>query len=251
MRVRNCKKEAKACLKSRKLRAIRISLTIVSLSVLFGFASYYLPQLFVFTPYDPYITMAAQITLLFSAFAIIGSLRQGRAAWMYCSACGREPSRLQFVYWLRRGRGVRAALLFLDIRFRKAAWTLLLSAPGAAVLTAGFVFDDRQNDVIRLFTLAGGSVCLLIGFTVAAVINQKYALAPILLARSPHKGVRSAVRGSCSLTEEHCAELFLLDISFLPWAAACLTVLPLLYAAPYYQQARACMLRDILRAHTL
>ena len=251
MSVTNCKKEARNCLKTRKLRAARITLSIVFMTVLPGCASYYLPRVFSGIPYDAYLLAGVQIALLLLSFAITGSVRQGRAAWMYCSACGREPSRLQFVYWLRRGRGFRAALLFLNVRLRKAAWKLLLSVPGTAILAAGMLFDDRQNNMIRLFTLAGGSVCLLTGIVAAAVINQKYALAPILLARSPQKGVRSAVRGSCSLTEEHCMQLFLLDVSFLPWACVCLTLLPIMYVVPYYQQSKACMLRDILCAHTI
>ena len=251
MSVSAYKNDAKACLKNRILRAFRITLGIACLAVSGGVAAYYLPQLLGMLTPDPYSLTAAQIALLLLLAAVSGSLRQGRAAWLYCSACGKEPSGLQFRYWLRRGRGFRAALLFLDIRIRKAAWTAMLCAPGASIIAGCFRQDALQSDRIRLIAGIGGVVSLTAGLTIALIIRQKYALAPILFARSPHKGVRSAVRGSCSLMEDDCVRLFRLKLSFLPWAAVCLAVLPLVYVVPYYQQAKACMLRDVLRAHTI
>lgn len=251
MSVSTYKRQAKTCLKNRKLRAFRITLGVACLAVAGGVAAYYLPQLLGFLTPDPYWLAAAQVALLLLLTAVSGSLRLGRAAWLYCSACGKEPSGLQFRYWLRRGRGFRAALLYLDIRIRKTAWTALFCAPGAWILAECFRQNALQNDRVRLIAFIGGAVSLAAGLLIAAFIRQKYALAPILFARSPHKGVRSAVRGSCSLMDDDCARLFRLELSFLPWAAACLAVLPLVYAVPYYQQAKTCMLRDVLRAHTI
>jgi hypothetical protein len=251
MSLKNCKTAAKNRLKTRRLRAFRISLYMASAAVLFGFAAYYLPQALSGITQNPYLLTAAQTALLLFKVSLLGSLRQGRAAWMYCCACGREPSGLQFAYWLRRGRGMRSALLFLNVRMRKTVWMLLLAAPGAAVLAAGVRFDAHLNGMMRLFLWAGGTVSIVTGIVIAVIICRKYALAPILLARSPHKGVRSAVRGSCSLMEDDCMRLFLLELSFLPWFAACLAVVPLVYVVPYYQQSRAVLLRDILCAHTI
>lgn len=251
MSVSNCKKEARECLKMRKMRAFRISLIAAALAVLTGFASYFLPQIVSRYTRNPYLLLCMQCVLFLLSFAMLGSIRQGREAWMYCSACGREPSGVQFMYWMRRGRGFRAACLFLYIRLREAAWTILLSLPGAAILASCFVYAAGQAVVLRRIALAGGSVCLAAGLVTAAFICQKYALAPILFARSPQKGVRSAVRCSCSLMDDGCAQLFRLKLSFLPLAAACVAVIPIVYVSPYYRQAKACMLRDVLRAHTI
>lgn len=251
MSVTMWKKEAKHCLKTRKLRAFRISLCLAALSVFFGFASYYLPQTIALVSQDKLLPTAAQIMLLVLSTALIGALRQGRTAWMYCSACGREPSRVQFLFWLRRGRGFRAALLFLNIRIRKTAWTVLMCLPSVGILIGAGVVADRQNTAIRLIAWIGGSVSLLIGLFLARFVHEQYSLAPILFARSPKKGVRSAIRGSCALMQDECARVFLLDLSFLPWALACLCAIPLAYVIPYYQQSKTCMLRDILRAHTI
>ena len=180
-----------------------------------------------------------------------GALRQGRTAWLYCIACGREPSSVQFLYWMRMGRGLRAAALYMRIRVRKLLWTAALSAPGMCVLAAGVLYAGRMTALIAWFVWVGGAVSLAVGLVFAALICQKYALAPILFARSAYKGVRSAVRGSCFLMEDDCARLLLLKLSFAPWLVACVTLLPAVYVIPYYQQATTCMLRRVLRAHTL
>lgn len=251
MPLKQCKKEAKNCLRSRKLRALRITLGLRSAAVLSGFAGYAMTQTVDLGTYTNIWLLVLQVALFALTFGLLGALRAGRTAWLYCSACGKEPSGVQFRFWLRRGRGFRAAALFLVLRIRKAAWTVLLSLPGGAVLTAGVLLADRQSGTVRLFTVAGGATCLVIGVAFASLICQKYALAPILLARAPHKSVRSAVRGSCSLMEDDCARLLRLKLSFLPWAVVCLAVIPLVYVVPYYQQTKTCMLRGILRAHTI
>lgn len=251
MLLKNCKKQAKNCLKKRRVRAVRISLCIRAAAILSGAAAYAVMQKADFGKYTDCLLLVLQIALCILTCGLLGAMREGRTAWLYCSACGKEPSGVQFLYWLRRGRGFRAAWLFLNLRVRKAAWTAMLSLPGAVMLTAGILLVDRISRDVRMFTFAGGAVCLTLGVVLAWIIRQKYALAPILLVRSPQKGVRSAIRNSCFLMEEDCANLCRLQLSFLPWAAACITMIPLVYVVPYYQQAKTCMLRSILRAHTV
>ena len=251
MLLSDCKKEAKQRLKTRKLRAFRITFSIGAIGILSAVAAFFLPELFDANARDDSLLFVSQTALGLISFGISGTLRQGRAAWLYCSACGREPSFVQFLFWLRKGRGFRAAFLHTLIRIRKAVWIILLSAPGAAVLTGAALWSTQQNDLSRIVTWTGGCVCLVIGLVFAALINQKYALAPILYAKSPEKGVRSAIRGSCFLMDDSCVRLFLLKLSFLPWAIPGIAILPLMYIVPYYQQSTTCMLCAILHKHTI
>ena len=250
MTISACKKEAKNKIKSRKLRAFRITLCIAAAAILSGIGAFCLPQILT-GEHDRYAVFASQSALLLASCGLLGTMRQGRAAWLYCSACGKEPSSVQFLFWIRKGRGFRAAALHYSVGIRKALWTVLLCIPGAATWICGASFPQWQTGMVRLFTRAGGAAGMVIGLVCAGVINQKYALAPVLFARSPKKGVRSAVRGSCALMDDSCLRMFLLKLSFLPWAALCLTVVPIVYVIPYYQQTTTCMLRDILRAHTI
>lgn len=251
MLVSDYKKEARQRLKTRKLRAFRISLCTFAISVLSGAGAYFLPQMLTHAVHKELLVLLAQMALALITFGMLGAMRQGRAAWLYCSACGKEPSVVQFLFWLRKGRGLRAALLYAVIGLRKSAWTTLLCLPGIAVLTGALFKSGNVSDKIRICACTGGAACAAIGLISAGLICQKYALAPILFAKTPQKGVRSAVRGSCFLMDGSCVRLFLLKVSFLPWLIASIAVFPLCYTLPYYQQTATCMLRGILRAHTI
>ena len=251
MTIHDCKSDARTCLKTRKLRAFRITLCIAAFAFLSGAAAFFLPQVFSEGTKNDLLLLAVQTALCLICVGLLGSMRQGRAAWLYCSACGVEPSAMQFYYWMQKGRGFRAAMLHIEIKIRKAIWTILLSAPGAATLACSVLFSAQQTEIMRYFTRIGGTICLGIGLFFAILIHQKYALAQILLARYPKKGVRSALRGSCFLMEDSCLPLLRMKLSFLPWILACLAIVPLVYVVPYYQQTTTCMLRNILRAHTI
>lgn len=249
--MKEYKIEAKEQLKNRMLRAIRISIIRVSITVLFAWIAFFLRQFVPDFPTKELTLCAIQAALLLVGVSLLGSIRQGKAAWYFCASCGKNPSSLQFRFWLRRGRGFRAACLHASILARKGLRIAAMCAPGATILVCGVLYPEWQTESILYASRIGGTLCLMIGILFAGLMNQKYALAQILFARSPKKSVRSAIRGSCSLMEDSCMRLLHAKLSFIPWFAACIGILPIVFVVPYYQQTTACVLRDILRAKTI
>lgn len=251
MSVKDYKKEARERLKNRTLRAYRISIIRGSITVLFALIAFTLQQFIPDFPTKDLTLSAIQAALFLVSVSLLGSIRQGRTAWFLCASCGKDPSALQFRFWLRRGRGFRAAWLHTNILARKGLRIAAMCAPGATILVCGVLYPEWQTKSILYASRIGGTLCLMIGILFAGLINQEYALAQILFARSPKKSVRSAIRGSCSLMEDSCMRLLHAKLSFIPWFAACIGILPIVFVVPYYQQTTACVLRDILRAKTI
>ncbi|MBQ7542725.1 MAG: DUF975 family protein [Clostridia bacterium] len=249
MRTSEYRRHAKKCLQNKTLRAFRIPLLAAVVGILSGLASFMLRQYPVGVLQKLPYQCLAQSTLLVGTVGVLGSLRQGGQAWLLRAAGRKEPSGVQIVYWMRRGRGLRAAALFTRILLRKLFWCVFYLAPSAVIFYILLRAEEYGVDTktMRIVLLTTGCVSFVCAAAALLVTIQKYALAPILLARSPHDKTGDVLQSSMEMMEGHTAKLLLLKLSFLPYVFLCAAVIPIAVFLPLYRQSVVCFLRDVLR----
>lgn len=71
------------------------------------------------------------------------------------------------------------------------------------------------------------------------VYNYKTYFAFQIMCDNPEISPTQALNLSKRMTNGHKSELFVLDLSFIPWAIACVVVFPIIYVAPYYMTTQA------------
>ena len=143
---------------------------------------------------------------------------------------------------------IRVILLEVLESLLLIAWSYALMLPVSFLLSMGigmvmspesleaFVSDPMGSGAVPL-TLAIFGVCALIMF----IVSYRYRMGMFLLMDHPELTPFRALRVSSAMTKGHRMELFLLDLSFLPWGLLCgLTAgILLIFKAPYFAAAYA------------
>lgn len=203
--------------------------------------------------FTPWATQGIQIgvalLLVMLVALLLAPLRLGREAWYFGAADARKRGRKRVLFWLQPRWAFKAAWFVVSLRVRKLLWSVLFFVPGG-FLFGGTLWQAQQSDLdVALFiaAAAGGVLLLVVGAGFYAATVQRYALVLPILAKQPRCKLRNAVRLSCARTNEHCAALLRYKLSFLPWYALCLFIVPLPFVLPYLAQARACRHAELLR----
>lgn len=243
MQIKQFRNMAKSRMRGKVLRTWRIRTLRYAVVVLLSVFAFYCTNRF-----GGLNGCVIQFVVFVTAVGLVGALRQGEYAWKYCAGRGGDPSWVHMLFWLRRGRGYRATILYLQLLVRKTTWVMLLSVPGIAILsgTAFRIRYQSPREVILLLQV-GGVLSLLVGLICAIRINQKYALAQMLLAKQPDIRPHEAIRQSTQKMNGASNKLVLLKASFIPMALLCAAVFPAIYLLPYYQYSVICMLHTVLK----
>lgn len=143
----------------------------------------------------------------------------------------RHIFKISFLFWLRQL--LRAAIFFLYL-------TPLLLGCG------GLYYALRTTDVpiAALFIFLGTLLCMLplcTYFGFAAV--QRFAFCDGLLAENPDYSTVEVLNISRTLAKDVAFAHVRLKLHFTLWLAACILLLPLFYALPYYRQSVACAVK--------
>jgi hypothetical protein len=190
---------------------------------------------------------AALLCLL--AALLCAPLRVGREAWYFGGADGRKRCAARVLFWLQPRWACKAARFVLAVSCAKLLWAALYLLPGGFLL-AGTLWQARAGDLsmgLFLSAAGGGAALLLLGLVFYGATAQRYALVLPVLAKQPRCKLRNALRLSAARTDGRCAALLRFRLSFLPWFALSLPVVPLLFTAPYITQAMACRHAELLR----
>ena len=143
---------------------------------------------------------------------------------------------------------VRVILLEVLEALMLIAWSYALLLPVSFLLSMGigmllptetlesFVTDPMGSGAVAM-TLVIFGVCALIMF----IVSYRYRMGMFLLMDHPELTPFRVLRVSSAMTKGHRMELFLLDLSFLPWGLLCgLTAgILLIFKAPYFAAAYA------------
>ena len=167
-------------------------------------------------------------------------LEVGALAWFSALVRRKEEKPSKRLFLPYRGRLWLRSLGVL-LYTGAVSWGAALLPFGAAA--AGlWLFRGRLGALsppaLALLAAVGG-VAGIAWLLAAWAFSRRYAMAPVLLGPDYGCTAREAVARSVECTRGHRWRLLWLDLSFLPWLAACLLVAPAFYALPYYTACRA------------
>lgn len=137
----------------------------------------------------------------------------------------------------------RAVLLYLYISVILGLWAAILSMPPSYVLAGLYMSGSVSEDM--MFLLMSGYMAL-----VMLILSYRYRMAYFILLDSPEKSIRQIITEAKAITQTHRWQLFLLDLSFVPWLLLCvltcgvLLIWKLPYLAATYAHAYRHMLDD-------
>lgn len=181
----------------------------------------------------------------FSTLAALGArlvlltpLRAGAVTW-FQGLGDRRRRPLLTLFW---PYGNRVWLRSLGVRLYAGAATGAVALLPLAALGGGlWLFRDR----LAALTPEGRALsAALLGMAAAGWLlaawtyGKRFSMANFLLGPDYGCPAREAIALSVRRTRGHRWRLVWLDISFLPWFAACLLVVPALYVIPYYAACR-------------
>jgi len=189
------------------------------------------------------------VLLALLAALLCAPLRVGREAWYFGGADGRRRCAARVLFWLQPRWAFKASRFVIAIFLCKLLWAALYLLPGGFLLI-GTLWQARTGDLsmgLFLSAVGGGAALLILGLLFYGATAQRYALVLPVLAKQPRCKLRNALRLSAARTDGQCAALLRFRLSFLPWVALSLPVIPLVFTAPYITQAMACRHAELLQ----
>lgn len=143
--------------------------------------------------------------------------------------------------------GCRALYCALRLFFTRAGMLLILCAPAALTAAAGILLLQKRGMTpgLLLLTAAVGTVQLLTGLLVWAVLRERHAMTWFLLYQNPLLTGREAIRSGVLLTDGQLAAAALAAARTLPWLLTAPLLIPLPFAVTYRQTQRALICKKI------
>ena len=107
-------------------------------------------------------------------------------------------------------------------------WTYALLIPAIILLSLPITPLDRMTESDTWFVMYL-VVLLIVAVAVSTVVSYRYWGATFILLDHPDYTVRECIRAATEMTRGHRMELFLLDLSLLPWNLLCILTAGILY----------------------
>ncbi len=108
------------------------------------------------------------------------------------------------------------------------AWTYALLIPVIILLSLPITPLDRMTESDTWFVMYL-VVLMIVAVAVSTAVSYRYWGATFILLDHPDYTVRECVRAATEMTQGHRMELFLLDLSLLPWNLLCILTAGILY----------------------
>ncbi len=189
-----------------------------------------------------------------TAFVILTPLWLGSANWYLRVTAATRPSMLRVFWAFASPRAYFKGLwLRLLLTGRSMLWLLLMvSLPAICAYTSiAFVRDYAVNFYEQNLGSLGlfvSAVLLLAAALFCPVFLCRYFLAKYYICEPYKRPVREAIRLSVRYTKGNILTIAGLYLSFLPWFALCVFVLPLFYVLPYLNASAALLAERMIRA---
>lgn len=107
-------------------------------------------------------------------------------------------------------------------------WTYALLIPAIILLSIPITPLDRMTESDTWFVMYL-VVLLIVAVAVSTAVSYRYWGATFILLDHPDYTVRECIRAATEMTRGHRMELFLLDLSLLPWNLLCILTAGILY----------------------
>ena len=108
------------------------------------------------------------------------------------------------------------------------AWTYALLIPVIILLSIPITPLDRMTESDTWFVMYL-VVLMIVAVAVSTAVSYRYWGATFILLDHPDYTVRECIRAATEMTRGHRMELFLLDLSLLPWNLLCILTAGILY----------------------
>lgn len=122
----------------------------------------------------------------------------------------------------------RAIGLRLLRALRMLMWTYALLIPAIILLSIPITPLDRMMESDTWFVMYL-VVLMIVAVAVSTAVSYRYWGATFILLDHPDYTVRECIRAATEMTRGHRMELFLLDLSLLPWNLLCILTAGILY----------------------
>lgn len=107
-------------------------------------------------------------------------------------------------------------------------WTYAILIPAIILLSIPITPLDRMTESDTWFVMYM-VVLLIVAIAVSTAVSYRYWGATFILLDHPDYTVRECIRAATEMTRGHRMELFLLDLSLLPWNLLCILTAGILY----------------------
>lgn len=184
----------------------------------------------------------------FLAYVFYCAVSMGEEAWYSGRTERKKYCFRRFMYWMKPTLSLKAAGLRCTLFALKAFWTILFFTPAVTVtfVVIATAFSGGIEIYLFLSLCIGALILTAIGFTFRFVIIQRYFLANYLLVSNPDLGIIQCIRQSVNLLEGHIFTVVKFKLSFLPYALACLLILPVFFVYPHYKQSRTIIAKRLI-----
>lgn len=233
----------KNLIKKRRIKAVTMSIILITVTALFTFAGYLSNSLI-----SSKAVLIAIISVLSATVLIFqASFSLGEKAW-YSGKLSKNKSCIKrFIFWFNPKYSLKAFSFGILLFLIKFFWTVTLLLPGIAVLSSIIILAYTGGIELYLFiSLSAGFIILFFaGLIFRFLVLQRYFLAPHLLSSNPKLKPLQAIRQSKNILDGHIMEIVKFKLSFLPSFLSCIFIVPLIYFVPYYKQSCCVIAKSI------
>ena len=137
----------------------------------------------------------------------------------------------------------RVVLLHLYTALLRSLWAIIFSMPVSYVLSALFLAGTISEDLMF-------PIMMVYAGLVMFIVSYRYRMAWRVMLDAPEKPIRQVVNEAKAINMTHRGQLFLMDLSFVPWGLLCVLTcgVLLIWKLPYvvctYSHAYRYMLED-------
>ncbi len=137
----------------------------------------------------------------------------------------------------------RVVLLHLYTALLRSLWAIIFSMPVSYVLSALFLAGTISEDLMF-------PIMMVYAGLVMFIVAYRYRMAWRVMLDAPEKPIRQVVNEAKAINMTHRGQLFLMDLSFVPWGLLCILTcgVLLIWKLPYvvctYSHAYRYMLED-------
>ena len=137
----------------------------------------------------------------------------------------------------------RVVLLHLYTALLRSLWAIIFSMPVSYVLSALFLAGTISEDLMF-------PIMMVYAGLVMFIVSYRYRMAWRVMLDAPEKPIRQVVNEAKAINMTHRGQLFLMDLSFVPWGLLCVLTcgVLLIWKLPYvvctYGHAYRYMLED-------
>ena len=265
------KQNGKRCLYNNWGKAIAIVLLLLAVGLLFtlvelcinmvfgipqimdvGNDGYFLNDL----PNTSLLSMALTLIMACGSFLILAPLEMGVTSWYYSLSEGESPEILHIFNCFSGKYYFRALSLQIHLWGRRLLLALLYFALPLAVFAASVLcLEFGPQYISEDMSYVIGSMGIVFSLLLAALLAvfyaihiQKYFLARYYVVNEG-LGVWEAMKKSRHASKGRRGEIFLFQLSWIPWFISCLLVIPGLYVYPYYEISSMIYARVLMEQH--